>query len=165
MTTCDICGGAVIHGKTAQYGARGDGGKSGPKPGDYRHYNCHTGKYGKTDTSITTTQLLDNIRSQLQHMFDDAAIVPVIAPRTVKVPFITKGEHNRSENAQRPYKTTGRVISEMGRRRVEIECPFCDNRFWAFPWSIAGVGKKCPNCGSMHALFGVAYPLIGNEDM
>jgi hypothetical protein len=73
-------------------------------------------------------------------------------------------EYNRSENAQRKFKV-GAHRSEMGRSRVEIECPFCLTKFWAYIWSISGGGKKCENkaCGAMHASFGVAYPVAGRE--
>lgn len=53
----------------------------------------------------------------------------------------------------------------MGRRRIEIECPFCWATFWAYVWSLAGGGKKCPNCGAMHTSYGSAHPLEGNETL
>lgn len=73
-------------------------------------------------------------------------------------------EYNRSDNAKREFKT-GRRDSAMGRSRIEIECPFCLTRFWAYIWSISGGGKKCENkaCGAMHTSFGVAYPVAGRE--
>jgi hypothetical protein len=167
MANCDICG-KPAEPMQGLYGARGDGGKSGPRFGDLRHYDCHTATHGKP-YSGTMTGLFNDIRvahdAALKSALGLPATVPVIPPRVIKVPFVTKGQHNRSENAQRAYKTTGRVISEMGKRRVEIQCPFCNARFWAYPWSIAGVGKKCTNCGSMHTSFGVAYPLFGNENL
>lgn len=74
-------------------------------------------------------------------------------------------EYNRSDNAAREFKVL-RHRSEMGKSRVEIECPFCRTRFWAFIWSISGGGKRCENkeCGAKHASFGVAYPVVGREE-
>lgn len=43
-----------------------------------------------------------------------------------------------------------REFSEMGRSRILIECPFCGETFWAYVWSLAGCGKKCPRCGAKH---------------
>lgn len=73
-------------------------------------------------------------------------------------------QYNRSENAQRDFAVLHRE-SRMGKSRVEIECPFCLTRFWAYIWSISGGGKKCENknCGAMHTSFGVAYPVAGRE--
>lgn len=164
---CDICG-KPAEPMQGLYGACGDGGKTGPKIGDARHYQCHTDKYGKP-FSGTMTGLFNDIRTAhdqaLKAELGLPATTPIIAPRIVKKPNVIKGEYNRSENAGRDYRRTGRVISQIGKRRVEIECPFCNAVFWAYPWSIAGVGKKCTNCGAMHTSFGVAYPLTGNEDM
>ncbi len=85
--------------------------------------------------------------------------------RPVLRPLAKSGPYNRSPNAAREWRSTGRVISEMGRRRIEIECPFCFATFWAFVWSLSGGGKKCTNCGAIHASFGQAYPIEGNEDL
>lgn len=52
-------------------------------------------------------------------------------------------------DSQRPYKVLSR-ISEMGRTRVLIECPFCIGRFWAYVWSLSGSGKRCPHCRAWH---------------
>lgn len=72
--------------------------------------------------------------------------------------------YNRSPNAQREFRVLDRR-SAMGRTRVQIECPFCSTRFWAYVWSISGGGKRCENkaCGAMHTSFGVAYPVEGRE--
>lgn len=55
--------------------------------------------------------------------------------------------------------------SDFGRTRIQIECPFCKTRFWAYVWSISGGGKKCENksCGAMHTSFGHAWPVAGRE--
>jgi hypothetical protein len=45
--TCDLCGKECIEGVTPQYGGRGDGGATGPKFGNYRHYDCHVERFGK----------------------------------------------------------------------------------------------------------------------
>ena len=77
---------------------------------------------------------------------------------------MAKIEYNRSENAQREFKVLRRR-SQMGRSCVEIGCPFCGTRFWAYIWSISGGGKKCENnaCGALHVGSGVAYPVAGRE--
>ena len=49
-------------------------------------------------------------------------------------------------------------VSEFGRTRILIECPFCNSHFWAFVWSLRGSGKKCVNCGALHSGWGVAFP-------
>ena len=41
----------------------------------------------------------------------------------------------------------------MGRTRILIECPFCGAREWAYVWSLAGSGKRCP-CGALHGSLG-----------
>lgn len=78
--------------------------------------------------------------------------------------MVKKVEYNYSENAAREF-TVRQRRSEMGKSRVLIECPFCSTQFWAYIWSISGGGKKCENksCGAMHASFGMAYPVSGNE--
>lgn len=40
--------------------------------------------------------------------------------------------------------------SEFGRSRILIVCPFCQCEVWAYSWSLAGSGKRCPKCGAMH---------------
>ena len=40
---------------------------------------------------------------------------------------------------------------EMGRIRLEIECPFCGDRCVGYVWSLAGSGKLC-DCGAKHGL-------------
>ena len=35
-------------------------------------------------------------------------------------------------------------VSEYGRTRVNIVCPFCGTHTWAHVWSLAGSGKTCP---------------------
>lgn len=49
----------------------------------------------------------------------------------------------------KPYEVIDRV-SEAGRTRIEIECPFCREQFWAYVWSLAGSGKRCPKCKALH---------------
>ena len=34
--------------------------------------------------------------------------------------------------------------------KTEIECPFCETKTVAVNWSLAGVGKRCPNCRAIH---------------
>jgi hypothetical protein len=142
---CDICGKPCLEGQ-GLYGCPGDGGKSGPVFATGRHYACHVAKYGRAEPSSVAAAL----------------VARTTARPTVLKPVVRKGEYNRSENAARKFRVLRRE-SEHGRSRVEIECPFCFSRFWAFVWSISGGGKCCPNCRAKHASFGVAYPLEGNE--
>jgi len=64
------------------------------------------------------------------------------------------------EEKRRKYRYL-KEISEFGRTRILIECPFCQTRFWAFVWSLCGSGKKCDNCGALHTGAGMARP-VGN---
>jgi hypothetical protein len=152
---CDICN---LPAEPAQglYGARGTGNKTGPRMGSLRHYQCHIDTYGKPIAYSTERQ-----HSEMKPR--PAGAVYPTRP-LIRTPKVTKGEYNRSPNAMREYRVLDR-ITEMGRSRVEIECPFCFERFWAFIWSISGGGKKCTNCGAKHASFGQAFPIVGNEDM
>lgn len=53
------------------------------------------------------------------------------------------------------------TISEVGRRKSLITCPFCYGPFYAYHWSLAGSGKKCPDCGALHTWMGAkAIPVI-----
>jgi len=45
-------------------------------------------------------------------------------------------------------------VSEFGKSRILIECPYCKTEVWAYKWSLAGHGKKCPKCGAIHIWFG-----------
>lgn len=40
--------------------------------------------------------------------------------------------------------------SGHGTSTVEIVCPFCGTEVEAYIWSLAGGGKKCPECGAIH---------------
>ena len=42
------------------------------------------------------------------------------------------------------------TISEFGRTRALIQCPLCGTKVWAYIWSLAGSGKRCPGCGAVH---------------
>jgi len=151
---CDLCEQGIEPGQP-RFGARGAGDKSGPRIGFDRHYSCHTDRFGRPEP-ISEIALHSEMR---------AASPALIARRKVKVPVVTKGrDYNRSTNAGRAFAVLRR-ISEKGRTRVEIECPFCFAVFWAFVWSIRGGGKCCPNCRAKHASFGEAFPLVGNEDL
>lgn len=44
-----------------------------------------------------------------------------------------------------------------GKSTIKIVCPFCDTKFFAYIWSLAGIGKRCPDCGAMFGSGGVAY--------
>ncbi len=57
------------------------------------------------------------------------------------------------ERELRPHATV-RTVSEFGKTRSLIECPFCGEPVWAYHWSLAGGGKKCPNCGAKHTWWG-----------
>lgn len=59
---------------------------------------------------------------------------------------------------RKTYSVSDR-ITEMGKTRIQIQCPFCHEDFWAYIWSLAGGGKKCPKCGAIHSNYGQAAPL------
>lgn len=164
--TCDICREPVIEGQ-GLFGARGDGGRSGPKFGDLRHYQCHVDTHGKPGGLTLDRALVSaHTQRQMRELSAGPAPHPPAPQPAIKRPNVTKGEYNRSPNAVREWRQIGEPISEMGRRRVRVECPFCFTTFWGFVWSLAGGGKRCPNCGAKHTLMGrVAIPLTGNEDM
>jgi len=42
---------------------------------------------------------------------------------------------------------------QFGKTRTKIECPWCETQFWAYNWSMAGSGKRCPGCGSLHGMY------------
>lgn len=53
----------------------------------------------------------------------------------------------------------GGRTAENGRSSIQIECPFCQEQFTAYIWSMCGGGKKCPDCGALHVSSGRAVPL------
>jgi len=53
----------------------------------------------------------------------------------------------------------GSSTREFGTSHSIIICPFCDEEFKAYWWSIAGTGKKCPKCGALHGNSGYAVPV------
>lgn len=149
---CDLCDVSIEPGEP-RFGGTGDGGRSGAAFGSFRHWRCHVEKFGRPGTSP---------------LWADKEPTPAKASRSparrVLAPKVRKGPDNRSSNAQREWRA-GTAISEMGRRRIEIECPFCFEQFWAFVWSLAGGGKRCPNCRAIFGSTGTASPLVGNEDL
>lgn len=40
--------------------------------------------------------------------------------------------------------------SLMGKSFYYITCPFCEYVCKAYVWSVAGHGKRCPQCQAMH---------------
>ena len=57
----------------------------------------------------------------------------------------------------RPH-TLRNPVSEMGRTRYDIVCPFCGTVVTAYLWSLAGSGKRCPKCRAMHGHWGYSRP-------
>lgn len=51
---------------------------------------------------------------------------------------------------RKKYKIVGDLPIANGQSQVSIECPFCEKIFNAYVWSMAGRGKKCPNCSAIH---------------
>jgi hypothetical protein len=51
-----------------------------------------------------------------------------------------------------PYYVRG-SRSEFGKSRTLIKCPFCGEEVWAYNWSLAGCGKRCPGCGAKHTMY------------
>lgn len=145
---CDLCNEPMQAGQP-RMGGKGDGGITGSPFGFERHWDCHTSKFGRPAPA--------KIAAAIRH----SEMKP---RRAVLAPKVKSGPYNRSDNAAREFEVLERV-SQMGKSRVLIECPFCFATFWAFIWSISGGGKKCHNCGAMHGSFGRAYPIEGNEDL
>src|SRR5688572_26090181 len=58
-------------------------------------------------------------------------------------------ETNLVESEKRQWQLIN-TTTEMGRSRYEIMCPWCGYTFTAFLWSLAGSGKRCPYCKSLH---------------
>jgi hypothetical protein len=152
---CDLCNQPVLEGEP-RFGGMGDGGKSGAPFGFSRHYRCHTDRFGKP----ASTSVWEDLRS-----IQTANGTLRVPRRTILKPRVLKGPDSQSENATREWRQLGPAISEMGRRRIEIECPFCFATFWAYVWSLYGGGKRCPNCRAFHTGKGLAQPLEGNEDL
>ncbi len=46
----------------------------------------------------------------------------------------------------RPLAPALQTVSQMGKSRALLSCPFCSAQVWAYTWSRAGGGKKCA-CG------------------
>ncbi len=61
--------------------------------------------------------------------------------------------------------TVLRRISESGRSRILIECPFCETETWAYIWSLSGGGKKCPKkkCGAIHHAISGTWPIASDS--
>lgn len=57
----------------------------------------------------------------------------------------------------KPYTMT-QVYSNVGRTRVDLDCPYCGRTVVAFLWSLSGGGKRCP-CGAFFGSRGTAYKL------
>jgi hypothetical protein len=125
-----------------------------------RHWSCHVEKFGEP-VRTSTVGLFAELRAAISN---PAVVIEEKAPMVVKTPKVKTGALNRSPNAARSFKFI-RVISEMGKRRGLVHCPFCCFGFWAYVWSLSGGGKKCPNCGAMHTGHGQAYPIEGNEEL
>ena len=62
------------------------------------------------------------------------------------------------EKKAKKYEHTD-TYSEMGKSHFYATCPFCEEDFKVYIWSLCGGGKKCPKCGAMHVKSGVAWPV------
>lgn len=155
---CDLCGTTILAGEPRRGGA-GDGGESGARFGFSRHWSCHVERFGHRESPLLATKRPAEALGLSPARPRKRPLQPVLAPK------VLRGPYNLSPNATREWKPTGGLISEMGRRRIEVECPFCFATFWAFLWSLAGSGKRCSNCGALHYSSGVASPIEGNEDL
>jgi hypothetical protein len=49
---------------------------------------------------------------------------------------------------RRPIDPPLETVSGVGLTRDLIRCPFCQTAVWAYAWSRAGSGKRCP-CGAL----------------
>jgi len=64
---------------------------------------------------------------------------------------------DRKAAEKREHKSTCRNSKQAGKSSYWITCPFCDKEVIAYVWSIAGGGKRCPNCGAMHSYYGTSH--------
>ena len=53
----------------------------------------------------------------------------------------------------REWLQVGNATSENGKSRINIRCPFCGREVVAYKWSLAGSGKRCPQCKAIHHWF------------
>lgn len=64
----------------------------------------------------------------------------------------------------REYTVSG-GRSQFGTSFIFIICPFCGEKVKAYLWSLAGTGKKCPECGAIHTyLTGTVKETGGKDD-
>lgn len=61
----------------------------------------------------------------------------------------------RPPEARLPYTIMGGPWPEMGRTRMDVQCPYCARVLTVYLWSFAGSGKRCP-CGARLSLHGGA---------
>jgi len=72
-------------------------------------------------------------------------------------------EYRKTSWSDPPWKTKAKdheryhFTSEFGRSTDKIICPFCDHPVVVYIWSLAGSGKRCPECGAMHSNYGQSY--------
>lgn len=50
---------------------------------------------------------------------------------------------------RRPHERS-QTVKVFGRSRCYITCPFCQTTCLAYTWSLAGGGKRCPQCKAKH---------------
>ena len=49
-------------------------------------------------------------------------------------------------------------LTTFGRSWDHITCPWCGCECIAYVWSLAGSGKRCPQCRALHTNYGVTKP-------
>lgn len=51
---------------------------------------------------------------------------------------------------RKEYEVLAHNPASAGRTSIDIKCPWCQSTFVAYVRSLAGSGKKCPNCSAHH---------------
>jgi hypothetical protein len=66
---------------------------------------------------------------------------------------------------RRAWECLGISRKPNGRSGMEVRCPFCGFRFWAYVWSLNGSGKRCENqdCRAKVTPWGYAYDDMENH--
>lgn len=60
----------------------------------------------------------------------------------------TRHSNAAPEDERRDHGGMYSVITEFGRTRGWVTCPFCSAKVLCYLWSLAGSGKRC-SCGAL----------------
>ncbi len=66
-------------------------------------------------------------------------------------------KHNPEvETEERKFEVHSTTVEHPSSVVWWIPCPFCTNMVKAYLWSLAGGGKRCPDCGAIFSSWGTA---------